>query len=573
MAARRVFLVRRKVKGVDARPVNRAQTHRARLAACINVAAVQLERTDFLASRSNGHNFGMRGWIVIRRNEVGSARDHVALFYDERAERPSEAASHILHRERDRLPQKPFMLNRHVQQLYRCDNTFILTQQLAIRSTRVVLPDGVQPACVIVENGRISAITPHAVLPQDASLRDFESAFVLPGLIDTHIHINEPGRTEWEGFETATRAAAAGGYTCVVDMPLNSIPATTNVEALEEKRAVAHGKALVDYSFWGGAVEGNAAELKPLAEAGVAGFKAFLVPSGVNEFAMLDEAGLREAMPLIATTGLPFLVHAELPNALEKATGDPRKYNNYLHSRPDEAELQAIRLMIKLVREYRCRVHIVHLATSHAIAELRDARAEGLPITVETCPHYLYFSAESISDGATQFKCAPPIRAAFNRDRLWQALREGDVDLIATDHSPCTLDLKHMESGNFQTAWGGIASVSLALSAVWSEARLRDFSISEVVRWLCEQPAALSGLTSRKGRLAVGLDADITIFNPDSSWHVTPESLHFRNKVSPYLGERFTGQVKATFLRGELVYEDGRFPAPPRGQEYRVGKA
>jgi allantoinase len=353
-------------------------------------------------------------------------------------------------------------------------------------------------------------------------------------------------------------------------MPLNSIPATTNVKALEEKRAAAKGKALVDYAFWGGAVEGNAADLKCLAGAGVLGFKAFLVPSGVEEFAMLDEAGLREALPVIAATGLPLLVHAELPHAIHPLTGNPRQYGNYLHSRPDEAELQAIRLMIELVRESRCRVHIVHLATSHALLALRQARAEGLPITVETCPHYLYFSAESIPDGATQFKCAPPIRAAFHRHLLWQALRDGDIDMIATDHSPCPLERKQLPSGNFQTAWGGIASVSLALSAIWTKARLADICIAEIVKWMCEKPAVLSGLSDRKGRIAVGMDADITIFDPDRAWHVTENQLHFRNKISPYLGERLTGQVRATFVRGEIVYENGRFPATPAGRECRA---
>ena len=420
---------------------------------------------------------------------------------------------------------------------------------------------------MIVEDERISAIADHASPPRDALLKDFGTDFVLPGLVYTHIHINEPGRADWEGFKTATRAAAAGGYTCLVDMPLNSIPATINVEALERKRAAANGKALVDYAFWGGAVEGNAPDLKPLAEAGVAGFKAFLVPSGVDEFAMLDEAGLREAMPLIAAAGLPLLVHAELPPAIQTLAGDPRKYGNYLHSRPDEAELQAIRLMVRLVREYRCRVHIVHLATSHALPELQQARAEGLPITVETCPHYLYFSAESIPDGATQFKCAPPIRAEFQRLLLWQALRDGDIDMIATDHSPCPVQLKQLDTGNFQTAWGGIASVSLALAAVWTKARLAGISISEVVKWMCAQPAVLSGLSHRKGRIAVGADADLTIFDPDRAWHVTEGHLHFRNKLSPYLGERFTGQVKSTFVRGQNVYENGRFSATSAGRE------
>ena len=429
---------------------------------------------------------------------------------------------------------------------------------------------------MIVEDERISAIAAHSTPPVDAQLKDFGTDFVLPGLVDTHIHINEPGRTNWEGFETASRAAAAGGYTCVVDMPLNSIPATTNVAALAEKRAAARGKALVDYAFWGGAVEGNAADLKPLISAGVAGFKAFLVPSGVAEFAMLTEAGLHEAMPIIAGSGLPLLVHAELPGPISGAERSLvsfkwSEYNTYLHTRPDEAELQAIRLLIDLVRRYRCRVHIVHLATSHALPDLHAARAEGLPITVETCPHYLYFSAESIPDGATQFKCAPPIRASFHRDRLWEALRDGDIDMIATDHSPCPVELKQLATGDFQTAWGGISSVSLALAAIWTKGQSYEISISDIVRWMCEQPAALCGLTSRKGRIAIGADADLTIFDPDRYWRVTEDHLHFRNKVSPYLCEHFTGQVRATFVRGELVYCDSQFPSSPAGHECTLG--
>ena len=430
---------------------------------------------------------------------------------------------------------------------------------------------------MIAENGHIVAIDTHSAVPSDALLQDFGDHYVLPGLIDTHIHINEPGRTSWEGFETATRAAAAGGYTCLVDMPLNSIPATTTVEALEQKRKAAIGKALVDYAFWGGAVARNALNLKPLAEASVLGFKAFLVPSGVDEFDMLDEAGLREAMPIIAASGLPFLIHAELPGPIDKVAQsisqtDGRKYSNYLASHPDEAEMEAIRLLIRLAREYRCRVHIVHLATSHILPELQQARAEGLPITVETCPHYLCFAAESIPNGFTQFKCAPPIRAAFQRDLLWKALEAGNIDLIATDHSPCTPDLKRLDTGDFLKAWGGIASVSVALSAIWTQARTRDITISQVIRWMCEQPAQLAGLSAYKGRIALGADADFTIFDPDRAWQVTEDHLHFRNKISPYLGQRLTGQVKATYLRGQLVYEDGRFPTAPAGRECKVNK-
>ena len=294
----------------------------------------------------------------------------------------------------------------------------------------------------------------------------------MPGLVDPHIHINEPGRTDWEGFETATRAAAAGGYTCLIDMPLNCIPSTTDVAALAGKRQAAAGKALVDYRFWGGAVHGNAGHLQALAQNGVAGFKAFMVHPGTNEFSMVTEQDLRLAMPIVAETGLPLLVHAEAPGPIEEAARqctdrDMRRYANYMNSRPESAEIEAISLIIKLCREYSCRVHVVHLAAASALTDLRAARDEGLPITVETCPHYLFFSAEAIEDGNTAFKCAPPIRRAENRELLWEALQKGDIDLIATDHSPCPPEMKRIEEGDFKGAWGGIASVSLALPAVY----------------------------------------------------------------------------------------------------------
>lgn len=517
----------------------------------------------------------MRRRIIRGRHSVRASGDDLAVLNDKRAERSTELPVHVVYCQFDGLLQKNLVLIHRPKDssFDGCDNTSIHTEKLAIRSSRVVLPQGVAPACVIVSNERVAAIVDYSLVPTDALLQDFGDHFVLPGLIDTHIHINEPGRTDWEGFETATLAAAAGGYTCLVDMPLNSIPATTSVQALEEKRNAAEGKSLVDYAFWGGAVAGNAGNLKPLADAGVLGFKSFLVPSGVDEFTNLDEAGLRAAMPVIAATGLPFLVHAELPGPIDAiapslAHTDGCKYLNYLSSRPDEAELVAIRLLIQLAREFGCRVHIVHLATSHALAELQQARAAGLPITVETCPHYLYFDAESIPDGATQFKCAPPIRAAYHQDRLWQALRDGEIDLIATDHSPCPPALKRFETGNFFQAWGGISSVSVALSAIWTKGHP---DISQIARWMCEQPAKLAGLKN-KGRIAVGMDADLTVFDGERPWTVTEDRLYFRNKISPYLGQHFTGQVKATFVRGQLVYEDGRFPSQPIGRECRVNK-
>ncbi len=427
-----------------------------------------------------------------------------------------------------------------------------------LRSRRVVTPEGVRPACVAFEHGRISSIDGFSTAPADAI--DAGDHFVLPGLIDTHVHINEPGRTEWEGFTTATKAAAAGGVTCVVDMPLNSIPATTTVSALEQKRAAARGQCFVDYAFWGGVVPGNRDDLLPLAAAGVRGFKCFLAPSGVDEFSMVSEADLRQAMPILAQTGLPLLTHAELPDLLVPSTASPT-YDAYLRSRPDESELEAIRLLIRLCREYRCRVHIVHLATAKALPELRRARAEGLPITVETCPHYLYFAAEDIRDGATQFKCAPPIRSATNRELLWDGLRQGLIDLVATDHSPCPPEMKRLEQGDFSSAWGGIASLSLSLSIMWTAAQRRGFDITNVVRWMSENPAQLAGLQSRKGRIAPGYDADLVIFDPDARFQVTPDRLHFRHPLSPYLGEVLNGEVKRTLVRGHVL---------PCGQEAGV---
>ncbi len=330
-----------------------------------------------------------------------------------------------------------------------------------IRANRIVTPEGVRPGCVTFENGRIVSIEEFTSTPVDPELIDAGDSFLLPGVIDTHVHVNEPGREHWEGFTTATRAAAAGGVTCLVDMPLNSIPSTTTVDALEQKRKAARGHSLIDYQFWGGLVEDNQEQLLPLAQAGARGFKCFLIHPGTDEFSMVGEPELRAAMPVIAGTGLPLLVHAEAPGpiavaqaALRDAGANFLAYNTYLQSRPDEAETEAIRLMIRLCREYRCRVHIVHLSTAKALPDLKLARAEGLPITVETCPHYLYFAAESIPDSATQYKCAPPIRSAGSRQLLWDALRAGSIDLVATDHSPCPPEMKNFESGDFSVRVG-----------------------------------------------------------------------------------------------------------------------
>lgn len=450
--------------------------------------------------------------------------------------------------------------------------------QKSIQSRRVVTGGGIRPANILFENGRIVAVRDY--LPPSSGVDDFGDLCVLPGLVDTHVHINEPGRTEWEGFATATNAAAAGGFTCLVDMPLNCIPATIDVPALNAKRAAAAGQARVDYAFWGGAVEGNSSQLSHLAEAGVLGFKSFMINSGVAEFAMVHEEDLRLAMPLIAQSGLPLLVHAELPGPVEQAhlklqSQMPwNSYAIYLKSRPDESEVAAIELLIRLCREFDCRIHIVHLASAQALPLIQNARAEGLPLTVETCPHYLYFAAESIPDGATQFKCAPPIRTAANREQLWEALRAGIIDFVATDHSPCPPALKLPTEptvpGDFAKAWGGIASLSVALPALWTAAKSRGFSLMDVTRWLASKPAEFAGLSSMKGRIEPGASADFVVFDPDAHFRVQPADLHFRHPVSPYLGEELSGRVLRTYVRGECVFQEGRFDSEPLGRECRL---
>src|SRR5271163_2135705 len=359
----------------------------------------------------------------------------------------------------------------------------------AFLSTRVVLPEGIGPATVLVNDGRIETVSHGRSIPHGYWVTDCGDDCILPGLVDTHVHINEPGRTEWEGFETATRAAAAGGYTTLVDMPLNCLPETTTVAALEQKRVSAQGKCWVDWAAWGGVVADNQQHIAPLAAAGVPGFKCFLIYSGVKGFTRVDEAQLRSALPHVAQSGLPLLVHAELSAPIEAAAAalagaDWTKYATYLASRPDEAEISAIQLMIDLCREFRCPIHIVHLSSAVALAMLGNARSEGLPITVETCPHYLHFASERIPDGATLFKCAPPIRDRMNRNCMWEGLLTGVIDLVASDHSPCPPEMKRLDSGNFQQAWGGIAGLSVTLPVMWTGLRERGLGLTYLARWM-----------------------------------------------------------------------------------------
>jgi len=497
---------------------------------------------------------------------------------------------------------------------------------LVLRSTRMVFPEAERPAALHIENGIIERIVDYTSEdPTGARLFNAGDLAVSPGLVDTHVHINEPGRSAWEGFDTATRAAAAGGVTTLVDMPLNSIPATTTVAALQAKREAAQAQCHVDVAFWGGVVPGNAGELDALVDAGVRGFKCFLVPSGVEEFAAVDEDDLREALPVVARRHVPLLVHAESPAligsperlALQARDGlalqerdrlalqgqgarhlqgrgargfQPSVYATYLATRPPSAEVDAIRLMVRLAAEYGAHIHIVHVSSAEGVETIAAARAASVPITAETCPHYLMFAAEEIVDGATDFKCAPPIRGSSHRDALWHGLGRGVLDLIATDHSPSPPELKRPgDVGDFMTAWGGIASLELSLAATWtalrafgaparqaqSAVRVATSAPSDetseltderstlpplcwLARWLSAAPAALAGLGTRKGQIAPGFDADLVVWNPDVERVVDAATLHQRHKLTPYAGRSLAGTVTTTFSRGERVWDKHR---------------
>jgi len=440
-----------------------------------------------------------------------------------------------------------------------------------VTSRRVATREGLRPAAVRVREGRIAEILSEAPRGRGAEVLDFEDLVVFPGLVDTHVHVNEPGRAHWEGFATATAAAAAGGVTTLLDMPLNSIPPTTTVEALEEKRrALAAAGSPIDVGFWGGAVPGNEDDLPGLAAAGVFGFKCFLAPSGVPEFDAVDERQLRKAMERIAALGTVLLVHAEDPAELRPFAGPARSYESYLASRPPSAEASAIRLVLRLAVETGARVHVLHLSDADSLPLIEEARAHGAKVTVETCPHYLFFAAEEIADGDTALKCAPPIRGRANRERLWEGLLRGSIDVVASDHSPAPPETKEISSGDFSRAWGGIASLELGLSAVWTAARARSVRVpvERLAGWMSSAPARFAGLDDR-GSLAPGLVADLVVWDPEAMRTVDPARLFQRHPVTPYSGRELAGVVRATFRLGEKIFGDGRLLVPSDGEELR----
>jgi allantoinase len=439
----------------------------------------------------------------------------------------------------------------------------------ALKGRRVVTPDGLRPATVLVDGERIERVASYDE-PVDGEVHDAGNDAVMPGLVDAHVHINDPGRHDWEGFEHATRAAAAGGVTTLVDMPLNSIPATTTHAGLASKHEAARGRLTVDVGFWGGVVPGNAGDLEWLWSSGVLGFKCFLVPSGVPEFPHVSETDLDRALSVIARLGAPLLVHAESPVVIEAAAPDsledPRSYAAYLASRPVEAEVEAIDLVLRFATRHNPRVHIVHVSSGEGADRLRDAKARGVRISGETCPHYLTFSSDEIRDGATAFKCAPPIRDRAARASLWDSLGSGALDFVASDHSPAPPAMKALDTGDFFAAWGGIASLQLLLPAVWTGARERGFPIDWMSDWLTTAPASFAGLAERKGALAPGADADFVVWDPDASFEVDPAALYHRHSITPYAGRRLFGVVRQTWLRGKLVYDGSRHLHADRGR-------
>ncbi len=432
-----------------------------------------------------------------------------------------------------------------------------------IRSRKVVLGREMKSALIVFDNGKVESIRQYNS-ETEFDVTDYGELVIMPALVDTHVHINEPGREEWEGFKTATMAAAAGGITTIIDMPLNSIPATVNYNALQEKVKAAEGKLHVDCGFYGGIIPGNEGELEALANAGVFGFKAFMIDSGVVEFPHVSEQDLRSALKKLSRFDkkVPLLVHAELESQIEFRNENESSFNSFLTTRPDKWETDAIKVLVKLSKEFEYHIHVVHVSSSQSIDIIRKAKDSGLKITAETCPHYLFFSAEEIEDGETKFKCTPPIRSAENREMLWEAVKEGVIDFIVSDHSPCPEDMKYASEGSFIKAWGGISGLQTAFQAVWTGARRRGISLQDISDKMSSAPARFIGLAEKKGSIAEGCEADFLIFDEENKFTVDERKLFCKNLITPYHGRELQGTVRATYLRGKKIYDNGIFTQP-----------
>jgi len=448
-------------------------------------------------------------------------------------------------------------------------------KHFALQSKNVIVNGEMKAACVEIKDELIFAIHPYGEALR-CEVQDYADHVVMPGLVDSHVHINEPGRTEWEGFNTATQAAAAGGITALVDMPLNCIPVTTTKAAFQEKLDAVDDKLWVDCGFWGGVIPQNIGDLDELLNAGVLGVKSFLIDSGIEEFPNVEAVDIRAAMPILAKHDVPYLIHAELDCGSFGEVEITKEYNSFLESRPKSWENEAISLMVDMARESKekgdnCKVHIVHLSSDEALDTIEQAKKEGLRFTAETCPHYLTIASENIPDGKTLFKCCPPIRENKNREHLWQAVTDGRLDFIVSDHSPCTPELKHIDTGDIEKAWGGISALQFGISLIWTEAKERGFSLIDIVRLMSTETAKFAGLESIKGEIKVGNHADFLVFDPNVQFTITNEMIKHRHNITPYAGRKVTGQVQHTFVRGHHVYQQDEFINQPKGRPLLKG--
>jgi allantoinase len=441
-------------------------------------------------------------------------------------------------------------------------------QAFAIKSSKIITSDGIKSGYIGIENGKITSVTGSRPGDRSQDIHDYGDWLVMPGIVDTHVHVNEPGRTDWEGFDSATKAAAAGGITTVIDMPLNCSPVTTSLAALIQKKEAVKEKLWIDCGFHGGIVPGNQDQIAPMIAAGIRSFKAFLVFSGIDEFPEVTERDLDLVLPTLAKSSIPLLLHAELVDSRVQVPDqkDPSSYQQFLATRPDSWEIDAVRLAIDLSKRHRCQVHIVHLSSAEAIVHLHAARKAGVQISAETCPHYLTIEAEEIPDGNSLYKCAPPIRSLANQQRLWTALRNGDVDFIVSDHSPCTPALKRLAERDIRGAWGGISSLQFGLSLIWTRGQEYQISPVELARWMCSKPAELVGLQRKKGSISVGFDADFAIWDPNAESTICAETTLHRHKQTPYENRRVKGRNMVTYLRGQKVYECDKIVGTQQGE-------